>query len=246
MSRQSGFTMTINKRTITGSKSSLANDPELFGGTSRNIFWPKAWSKRAMKLMIEGVGRDVKGHITARTKRGIDIKRRRFKAVAPSTAASVYPRPKRGQQLAGSARGSGKPPLMGLPKVMKNLKVKVTNVTPRGRGAQVEVAVNNKSVRLSDGRTMKASDLANAHNFGKSYKAMTWHMLKNAKRFRIPIKSKNPFGILTSKIKHRRLPKREFMGLSASELNGIVKKIDAYTERCQKSKSGISSWPRKL
>lgn len=196
----------------------------------------RSYRAENVEVMMRHVGRAMVKQIKKRTQEGKNIRGRRFTPLSEWTRKSRDPRPKRGERInmTGAKRRGGKNVLKGGKLFLKHLTYKATS-SPAGRNAAVEVYVKSKNIRLSDGRTMNAADLAAVHNYGHSYPAI----FKSFPGMRIPVratsfgKRKSPGrginpGIFTNRISKRRLPKREFMGLTTPEVRKMHRQMSAY------------------
>ena len=196
----------------------------------------RSYRAENVEVMMRHVGRAMVKRIKKRTQEGKNIHGRRFTPLSEWTRKARDPRPKRGERInmTGAKRRGGKNILKGGTLFLKHLTYHV-GASQSGRNAAVEVYIKSKNVRLSDGRTMNAADLARVHNDGMWYGAV----FKAFPGMRIPVRSKkfgkrksrgfgvNP-GIFTTRISRRRLPKREFMGLTTPEVRKMHSQMSAY------------------
>lgn len=184
-------------------------------------------NKKKMRAMMKKIGETQTKRIQQRTKKSVDVHGNKFAPLSKMTAMAAKPRPKipRGV-LSDQQRGRGRP-------LYQTGKMFLNKMTHREQSSgtmhSTTIFVRDVGVTSDDGRKVRSVAVASAHNNGHSYPAM----FKSSKNFRIPIKmgKRSPardIGIITQAIRPRRLPKREFMGISTSEVNGLYISITGY------------------
>ena len=207
----------------------------MFGGVTieaRGVFDPLelpfiGWvTDKKIKRLMKNVGRTHVKTIRDRTKSGIDANGKNFIPLAKSTRMASKPRPKRGSRnpLPSTSRG-GASPLYQTGNTFLNKISYVDYSTDTGGVTHFFV----KDVPLENGSSSAA--VAAVHNSGKSFGPMTQANLKGGKYFRIPIrtnKGRKDIGILKKFVRGRRLPKREFMGITKLEMEALNRSILTY------------------
>ena len=179
-----------------------------------------------MRRMMDRIGENAVVNIKKRVRAGRDLQGRPFKKLSRWTQDASKPRPVRGaRELPPGRRGALSPLYQTGKTFLRHFRHRVTKAEPSS--GQVLIYVRNAKTK----RGASAAAIASVHNAGYNFKAMGRGVLRGGRFFRIPVhRADTPRGkgLFVQRVGPRRLPKREFIGVSNKEKKRLAGTIINY------------------